>query len=494
MSEFDALRDFEFQRSENTPLQLQLYQGLKERILSGRLTADTKLPSSRGLASDLSVSRNTVNSALEQLKAEGYIKTKPGAGHYISDELPEDYLHAKLNPKVAFKTNNPGSLSLSARGQKLMGKTKPRIYNNQSFEAGLPDLKAFPLQKWSQIQHRHSQRTSLLGYDDLQGHAPLRRVLAEYLRTSRGVVCSPEQIIITVGAQQAVNIAIQVLLEKGDLAYLENPGYIGMRLAFEHQWIKTTGIDVNEQGIDIEQLPEKPRGKLICLTPTHQYPMGGIIPLANRLKILQWAADNNIWVIEDDYDSEYHFDHKPIAAMQGLGLAEQVIYIGSFSKVLYPGLRLGYMVVPKQLTNACIKAKNLMTGQTALVEQATVAEFIEAGHFVRHLGKMRLLYHEKLKAILLACQQHLVDYAEPIYSGAGMHIVLILKPPTIKQAISDIHIVERLKEKSIYCSALSSYYIGTAKKQGLVLGFANTAVDEMDQKIAIIKQVLTRTH
>ena len=488
--EFDGLRDFAFNDMSGIPLQTQLYQELKARILSGRLVPKTRLPSSRNLSVSLAVSRNTVNGALEQLKAEGYIKTRPGAGHYVSDEIPDNFLQVETSASASIKAKTVTSLSLSAMGRALMGNDNIRLFGNSSFEAGVPDLQAFPLKNWGKIYQRNSQRVTLLGYDCLQGYQPLRDVLAEYLRSSRGLVCSSEQIVITAGAQQAATIAIQILLNKGDEVYIEDPGYIGMRKAFEAHGVNPIGIPVGDDGVEIAALPEKPTGKLLCLTPTHQYPMGGIIPLANRLKILQWAADNGIWLLEDDYDSEYHYDYKPIAAMQGLGLQEQVIYIGSFSKVLYPGLRLGYLVVPERIVGACVKAKNHMAGQTAIVEQATTAEFIESGQFVRHIRKMRMLYEEKQQAILASCNKYLADVATPQYTGAGMHIVLTFHSAICKKGLRDRDVVSDMMGKNIFASALSTYYLNNPRHQGLVLGFANTQVKDMNKKIKVISQVI----
>jgi len=496
----DVLRDFEFEADSGITLQVQLYQALKSRILTGRLTTSTRIPSSRQLASLLSISRNTVNGALEQLKAEGYIKTKKGAGHYVSDELPESFLLVHKQPDISFpsKTANTKSLDVSDFGRTVLGALASdetdndspmrREVKNTSFEAGVPDLKAFPIKKWGQIAS-DNLRIALMGYDSPQGYEPLRRVLADYLRSSRGLECSSNQVIITTGAQQASSIALHVLLNEGDTAYVENPGYIGMRKAIAARGANVQGIDVGDEGIDITQLPSNPTGKLICLTPTHQYPMGGIVPLGNRLRILEWAATHGIWVVEDDYDSEYHYDHKPIAAMQGLGLKEQVIYIGSFSKVLFPALRLGYMVVPKRLVAACVTAKTYMSGQTPIIDQATTAEFIQSGLFLRHLHRMRLLYEKKLQAILAACNQHLSNVATPIYSGAGMHIVITFNS-AILNGVNDKDIVDAMNKLQIYGSALSTYYVGAPKHQGLVLGFANTDVLKMDEAIDKISQAI----
>ena len=484
--ELDALRDFSF--SQEGSLQYQLYQSIKDRILDGRLVAGVRLPSSRSLSVSLGVSRNTISGAFEQLKAEGYIQTRQGAGHYISSDLPDDFLNAQTNAAQRFNST-PAEMPMSDVG-KSISQGDIRTYRNSSFEAGVPDLKAFPIKKWGQIYQQQSQRLSLLGYDELQGSAYLREVLAKYLRSSRGLDCTNEQIIITVGAQQAVNIAIQVILNQGDEVYLESPGYIGMREAFKAHHCKITGIPVTKDGLDIEALPDQPQGKLLCVTPTHQYPLGGIMPLANRLGILKWAAENGVWILEDDYDSEYHYDHKPIASMQGLGLKEQVIYIGSFSKVLYPALRLGYMVVPQRLVTACVKTKNRLAGQTPSIEQETVAEFIAEGHFVRHLRKMRGIYHDKFKVILSACQTHLKHIAEPEYTGAGMHIVLIFNPQLCQRGLSDIKAVEEMRKVNLYASALSNYYVGQAERQGLVLGFANTELNQIDPHIRTLKDIL----
>lgn len=492
MATVDVLRDFQLDRSAVDGLQTQLYQALKDRILCGRLASSTQLPSSRCLSDVLSVSRNTINGALEQLKAEGYLKTKQGAGHYVSDELPDSFLTAQrqaTDSQLELQATHK-NLRLSDFAHSIVASPGKKLVNSRSFSVGVPDLDAFPLKKWNQL-YQQNLRTALMGYDSTLGYEPLRNVLADYLRSSRGLVCTPDQILITVGAQQATSIALQVLLNESDTAYVENPGYIGMRKAIMARGARIQGIDVGADGLDIEKLPQAPEGKVLCITPTHQYPMGGIMPLANRLGVLQWAADNGVWIIEDDYDSEYHYDHKPIAAMQGLGLREQVIYIGSFSKVLFPALRLGYMVVPSRIVDACINAKNYMAGQSPIMEQATVAEFIETGLFARHLRQMRLLYEEKLGAILSACGQILGDVVTPVYTGAGMHIVLTFNE-SLSRKIRDVDVITEMEVLKVYGSALSTYYVNRPKAQGLVLGFSNTDVKNMSKEIKKIRKVIDR--
>ncbi len=493
MTESDVLRDFQLDHSSDITFQVQIYKALKERILAGRIHAGVRLPSSRRLAEMMSVSRNTINGALEQLKAEGYLQTKRGSGHFVADDLPDAYLNVSNQNSMSELSisTSQHNLSLSKFGNSLSRTSIKKKVSNGSFEAGVPDLKAFPIKKWSQLLHQHSQRASLMGYDSPQGYQPLRDVLADYLRSSRGVDCSADQIIITVGAQQACHIVSQVLLDEGDGAYVENPGYVGARKALMANGAVIEGIAVGEDGLDIDALPAKPKGKLIYVTPTHQYPMCGIMPLAHRLSLLNWAAKHGIWVVEDDYDSEYHYDYKPIAAMQGLGLKDQVIYIGSFSKVLLPGLRLGYLVVPDKLVDACVKAKNFMSGHSPILEQAATAEFIESGLFVRHLRQMRLIYEEKLQAMLSACHQDLRDYARPVHTGAGMHIVLVLHQSLINKGVRDTKVVEAMAMLNVYASPLSAYYLDTPEKHGLVLGFANTDLDKMNDGIMKIKHAIS---
>lgn len=494
----NLLRDFSFQANGQTRQQ-QLYAALKQRILSARIAANMRLPASRLLATELGVSRNTVSNAYEQLKAEGYIRSKQGAGHYVASDLPEGFFRASQPELQTVQADDMAvkapAMPLSELSLALEDELETRRFHSASFSVGVPDLKAFPLAKWRAIYQRHIQRINLLGYDSSQGLGYLREVLSEYLRSSRGLVCEPEQIVITAGAQQAASIAIQVTLNEGDQVYMEDPGYIGMREAFRARHCQIQGLKVDEQGLRLDQLPAVPQGKALYLTPTHQYPMGGIMPLAHRLEVLAWARRHGIWLFEDDYDSEYHYDHRPIAALQGLGLSEQVIYIGSFSKVLFPSLRLGYLVVPKRLVKACCKVKYMQAGQSPAIDQAVVADFIAEGHFARHLRQMRVRYQGKFEAMIAACQQHLSDYAVARYTGAGMHVVLILKDGLGLPADFDKSLVASMVEQGLYASPLSAYYLQPAQayaQQGLVLGFANTAVAQIAPKVLMIRQILLR--
>jgi len=327
------------QFNDRSSLQAQLQTQLKSWIYEGRLLPGTKLPPSRRLSVELAVSRNTVTLAIEQLRAEGLLDTFPGKGVFVAKSLPVDIQGIKhINWRY-----KEAKAELSDFAKQLA--SQPLNEHNQTlpFSPGIPDLEAFPFKIWNALQRRHQSRTCLMGYDGNQGYCPLREALAEYLRLSRGVRCHAGQIIITHGAQQAVSLCAQILINEDDDVLVEDPGYMGAKKAFHARGAKVTPCQLGENGLDINALEsmnnEMGPFKLMYCTPTHQYPLGGILPATDRLKFLDWAAQNNTWVIEDDYDSEFHFHHHPVAALQGMAESTPVIYMGSFSKTLFPALR-----------------------------------------------------------------------------------------------------------------------------------------------------------
>lgn len=466
----EELRDIQLSSAKAQTLQSQLYQAIRSRIIEGRYPAGLQLPASRTMADELGVGRNTVLLTLEQLKAEGYIDTRPGAGTYVTHLLPEHFTPLHANAKVTLPNlkHNLNNLPL-----------------DHYFAPGVPDLDAFPHAIWQKLIRLHTGRTLLMGFNCAQGYAPLRQAIAEYLRVSRACQCHDEQIIITDGAQQAISLAAQVLLKDGETVYVENPGYIRARSAFLARGCRLKGIDVDELGIIPKLLPNNANGKVLFMTPTHQYPLGGALPLARRLEVLQWLKEKQVWLLEDDYDSEFHYDQKPIAVMQSLGFAESVIYMGSFSKVLYPGLRLGYLVVPEKLVSEFIKAKSNMSGESSLLKQAVTCDFLTEGHFSRHLRKMRKRYHLKLLVLLEHCQN--LPGVKKVISGSGMHLVLLFNSSKfgIDQKITDL-----IKAKGINVRPLSMYYLDRPRHQGLVLGFANASHQQIVAGMMVIRECL----
>lgn len=486
----DDLRDIQLDRKGGESLQHQLYRVIRHRVINGRFASGLKLPASRVMATELGVSRNTITLALEQLKAEGYIEARQGAGHFVTSVLPEHFGEVLL-PDSAPTLAGVSDLMYPPVVEIPESISRPPSYDSfdsRPFVMGLPDLSLFPKAIWQRLINQHCCRDALMIYNSTLGYLPLRLALVSYLRSARGVICDENCIVITQGAQQALSLAAQVLLQPGDRAYVENPGYIGARRALLSCGIELKGVDVDEQGVLPAKLPKAPEGKLLYLTPTHQYPLGGILSLERRVEVLNWLADKRLWLIEDDYDSEYHFNHKPVAAMQGLGLEQQVIYMGSFSKVMFPGLRLGYLVVPKHLVLPFAQAKQNLGGETSLLEQAAMADFIEQGHFSRHLRRMRINYGDKLKFLLEECKS--IPHVKVMAQDAGMHIVLAF---TEDCPHSEEEVLSKIYAKGVRANALSDYYLGEPKKYGLSVGFASASLEQIAYGVKVIAGALKRT-
>jgi len=478
-SSLQEIRQLSFDKSLKQSLSQQLYMGLRQLMLNGQLPAKCQLPSSRNLAEQLNLGRNTVMAAYEQLQAEGYISSKRGAGSFVASPLP-DQLHSA---KASILESSSATKSVQRSNQ-----SSDDI--NQSFCVGVPDLSAFPHKIWQRIAQqlgRHSQ--DYMGYGDEAGFWPLRRAIAQYLQQSRAANCRPEQVMITAGAQQALDLCMRLLLSTDDVLAMESPGYRGVMRA-----LRLTGNDhipcpVDQYGLNPEVIfKAKQKPKLIYCSPANQYPMGEVLSLERKMALLNWAAENDSWIIEDDYDSEYHYQHRPLACMQGLDQHQRVIYMGSFSKTLYPGMRLGYLVLPEPLVKTFSQARFASYGQPPLLSQAQVACFMEEGHFNRHLRRMRIAYKEKLLALQDAMQS-LQPWGRTLERQAGMHIVFIAK-----QGVDDRRLVSELERRKLYASALSEYCHGGEGLNGLVLGFANTPADKMQSKVQLIRNVLAELY
>lgn len=485
--EISTLNDFTptVNLKEGQTLQLQFNRYLLQKIENGTLLPGTKLPPSRTIARELGISRNTVTSVLDQLKAEGYLTSQPGSGVFVNAALP--IITERLSKSTwASKTQLPGLSSFGKDLRKKTSKKEERLSSNKSlpFTPGVPDKRAFPEKIWERIHRVHNGRIPLKGYDCNQGYLPLRKALANYLRLSRGVNCNEHQIIITQGAQQAITLCALLLLNQNDKVLMENPGYPNARHAFLTRQTKLIALNVSSSGIDVENLPPKTNAKLMYTTPTHQYPLGGILSASQRLRLLDWAAARNVWIIEDDYDSEFHFHGKPIASIQGMAKRTPVIYIGSFSKTIYPSIRLGYMVVPSELVSTFTEAKTHLGGESPLLTQAVVADFISEGHFIRHLRKMRLLYQNKWDHMQELVNRHLPSLATPIAESAGMHLALRINTK------SDLQLENAFQKLGYGSTALSSYYFESPVEKGLVLGFACTNHEERILGIKALRKLI----
>lgn len=463
------------------PLQHQLYQRLSERILDQRYPPGRQLPPSRQMAQDLGISRNTVNAVYEQLKAEGFLQSRAGKGIFVHEDIKSTV--APSGPGLG----RPGRVSTELPPLPAITRGTPKPVEDASlpFQPGLPDLDAFPIRTWNRIMHHQESRRSLRGYDSIQGYQPLRRAIATYLRTSRGVRCEEHQVIITNGAQQALSLLGDVFLQQGDSILCENPGYRGARNALGRFGNPLIPIPLRNQVLDVEALPglEPARARLLFCTPTHQYPMGGILDLSQRVALIQWAQKNDCWIIEDDYDSEFHFYNKPFAAIQGLYENSPVLYMGSFSKTLLPALRVGYLVVPEAVVEPLLWAKQISGGETPLLTQATIAEFIESGQFTRHLRRMRQLYRDKWQLFQREVTETLGGLAEPVAESAGMHLVL-------EGDFDDLSLSQWLKTRGFGSTPLSAHFLGDSVKTGLVMGFASANEREITKCVSELRYKL----
>jgi GntR family transcriptional regulator/MocR family aminotransferase len=479
-------------RGSGVPLHRQLYEGLREAILSGRLRPGARLPSTRVLAGDIGASRNTVLAAFGQLVAEGYLEGRVGAGTTVAGTLPETLLRAR--PEAPGTERLGRRPRLPRRGALLVG-TREALARGAAaarpFRPGLPGLEAFPFDLWTRLVARRWRRVprQLLDYGDPAGYAPLREAIAAYLGEARAVRCEAAQVIVVTGAQQAVDLAARVLLDPGDTAWVEDPGYPGARGALVAAGIRPAPVPVDAEGLDVRHGARHAAGaRLVYVTPSHQYPLGVTMSLHRRLALLEWASRSGAWILEDDYDSEYRYAGRPLAALQGLDAAGRVIYAGTFSKVLFPALRLGYLVVPGELVDAFVAARALADRHSPSVTQAALADFIDGGHFARHIRRTRALYAERQAALVRAAGRALDGLLEVGPAEAGMHLM-----GWLPEGVDDRAAARAALGREIDALPLSGYRArpaGRGARGGLMLGYAAYTPRELEDACARLAPAL----
>jgi len=446
--------------------QSAVFHGVRERIIDGLWAKGGKLPSTRKFASELGISRNTVILAYEQLVAEGYITSVKSSGYYVSVDLPEHYL-IQTSPQ----THTPH-----------LPEFEPNL--NKAFAPGEPALNLFPYTKWQRLLQRHVSRDFIAGNRSVQGDANLRHAISDYLSSSRSVVCNPSRVIITSGAQQAMIIALMSVLKPQDKVLMENPGYAQMRKSLNLLNMQLEPLSVKEKsGPSMTDITSS-EAQALYLTPSNQYPMGTTLNTEQRLKIIEWAYQNERWVIEDDYDSEFQFAHRPYTSMQGLagkiGHDDRVLYVGSFSKIMFNGLRLGYLVVPEQLVPRCLEIKDALSGDSPSHTQAALADFIMEGDLLRHIRKMRRTYKIKYHAMIEAIERTFGGRVQVISQPAGLHVTL-----KWENGINETVWCERALELGIIIRPLTYYESqkGDRSWHGAVLGFGNVPLEDIDRLI-----------
>jgi GntR family transcriptional regulator/MocR family aminotransferase len=480
-----------------------LYGALRRQILEGRVRPGTRLPATRDLAKEYRLSRGTIVAAFEELKSEGYVEGSVGSGTFVSKVLPEELLEvrreamrqaAKRRRGANAETSKPPLRRLSEYGKAT------RVFPGfpgrapRAFRSNLPALDEFPVALWAQITNRRLRRASMtqLSGGDSMGYGPLRKAIAAYVSRSRGVVCTSGQVIILSGVQEALDLTVRLFVNKGDTVCMEDPGYVGAVRIFEAAGARQVSLAIDEQGA---KLPGKAgqKAKLAYLTPAHQAPLGVAMSLARRLEMLEWARQTGALLFEDDYDGEYRYSARPVPSLQGLDQNGMVLFAGSFSKVLFPALRLGYLVVPEDLVERFAAAKSILNRHTPLLEQAVLCEFIDAGHFGRHLRRMREVYSERLGVLLEEGKKLVGGVLEISEIEAGLQTMGWLAKEFNGGAVATA-----AAGRGVEVIPLEAFYRSTQefkrqKRDGLQMGFAAVGPKEIRRGVEELANVLEQS-
>jgi GntR family transcriptional regulator / MocR family aminotransferase len=475
-------------RRAANPLHKQIYDGFRTAIVRGNLRPGQRVPSSRTLAVELGISRIPVLNAYAQLLAEGYFESRKGAGTFISKSLPESLtIFRDRMPKPAVANAGPRPV---ARRTLLLSsyQREPWSAGWGAFGVHQPAFDRFPFPIWSSLIMRHcrSPHLSAIHNIDHLGSERFREAICTYLRTARAVQCEPRQVMVVSGSQQALEISARVLLGTGSHIWMEEPGYRLARRVFQGADCHLVPVPVDEDGMIVSAgIKRSPKARAVYVTPSHQYPLGSTMSASRRMQLLNWAQSAGAWIIEDDYDSEYRFESAPISSLQGLDRNARVIYIGTFSKVLFPSLRLGYIVIPADLVGHFVAVRSAMDIFPPYLLQEALTDFMREGHFARHIRKMRLLYSQRRTALVDSIRDQLGPELEVHGAQAGMHLAV-----TLPTGLSDVEIATRAASEGLWLWPLSPSYLGKSPRQGFVLGFGNTPADEMPRAVSQLRALL----
>ncbi|MCG6203487.1 PLP-dependent aminotransferase family protein [Rhodopseudomonas sp. HC1] len=450
------------------PLHARIQRAIRQLILDGALGPGKPLPASRALASSLGVSRDTIESAYAQLHAEGFIERRVGSGSFVAEMT--EFAPGLRRSKRGALLRNPAP-NLGKRGDAIFRSGGVReMLMPRPFAPGVPETRSFPLPLWERLQRQVLKEvgTQALLHGDPQGAEPLRRAIADYVNLERGARATADRVVVLTSSQQAMTLCATMLLDPGERIFIEDPAYYGARKAFDAAGLECVPVRVDRQGIVVESIINDPRrAKAACLTPSHQFPTGVTLTLDRRLALIEWAARNQAWIIEDDYDSEFHYAGKPTACVQGLDPHDRTIYIGTFTKSLFPGLRLGYVVLPPQLVKPMTVARTLLDGHTASIAQLTLARFMEGGHFGAHVRTMRGIYAERLDVLAGLVRKHLCEFVEPRVPIGGLQMPCVLTCDIPERAAIDC-----ARRVGVELLGLSELHAAGDGKAGFLMGFA----------------------
>jgi GntR family transcriptional regulator/MocR family aminotransferase len=451
-------------RSES-PLHRQIYDEWRQGILSGRFRGGERVPSTREMAAALGVARSTVTAAYDQLTAEGYLESARGSGTFVCRQLPDDLLRVRRSPQPRSLPESAIRLSATADTAGDPFFCAPAAREGWlSFARWRPDLTQFPFAVWRRLLNRRlrSRDSCLFDYaDSAAGFLPLREEVAAYVSRSRAVRCTVDQVLIVNGSQQALDLCARLVVDSGDLVAVENPGYQGARQILAARGARIQAVRIDPEGIAVGEIAKGVRA--VYVTPSHQFPSGTSMTVTRRLELIDWARRTGAVILEDDYDSEYRYGGPPLPAMQGLAPGAPVVYIGTFSKVMFPGLRIGYVIAPPKLMDAFVRAKWLADRQTAILEQAVLADFLREGHMERHIRRTRRVYARRRAALVEALQRHFGNAAHVCGDVAGMHVVV---------RFDDEGIADRARTNRVQIESSTMYYTGEAPRNEFVFGFS----------------------
>lgn len=474
-------------RQADRPLHRQIYDAFRAAILRGELRSAQQVPSTRVLARELGVSRIPVVGAYEELLSEGYFESRTGSGTFVSRSLPEKL--TLCEPDASQAQSAQAARAGSQRSDALPPlDNSPWLLGKGAFSVGQLAYDHFPIQIWSRLLARQARslRPASLQYGLSGGRMDLRETLAGYLRSARGVRCEPEQILVVGGSQQALQIAALALLDPGDKVWMEEPGYWLAQRVFALAGARLIPVPVDAEGMNVAAgISLARKARVAFVTPSHQFPLGATMSLPRRLQLIEWARSNDAWVIEDDYDSEYRYESRPIASLQGLDPDARVIYIGTFSKVLFPSMRIGYMVVPHDLLSRFISVRQAIDVTQADLHQAVLNEFINEGHFARHIRRTRVLYGQRRTLLEENIRKGCGEEFEILGDQSGMHLTVAARKPMDDRAIA-----MRAAQRKLWLWPLSPYYLGPQARQGFLLGFAGVATEDIPRSVRLLLQVM----
>jgi GntR family transcriptional regulator/MocR family aminotransferase len=512
-------------RGDAEPVYRQLLRLLQQAILTSQLPPGTKLPSSRTLATDLGIARNTVLHVYDQLTAEGYVLSTTGSGTYVADTRPDC---RAVNARKAAMPSHPGddatrvdaagsnafplagatgyapgaahplrhadtsdSRDLSARGRRLIRQAGVSAKQWGAFMPGVPDVSEFPARTWSRLQAKlwKQAHPDLLTYAPGGGYRPLRRALSDYLRVARSVNCTPDQIIITTGIHQSIDLAVRLLTDVGDRAWVEEPCYWGVRSVLQSSGLTLAPVPVDDEGLNPREPDLRAPPRLALVTPSHQYPLGMVMSLARRRTLLEYAKRHGVWIIEDDYDSEFRYGSRPLASLQGLDDAGRVFDVGSLGKMLFPGLRIGYMIAPENLVDTFRTGVAELYREGQLMQQAVLTEFIMDGYLTSHVRRMRALYGERRQMLIDAITARFGDALPVMGDEAGLHFVLGLPDHANDRAVA-----AAAYDAGVIVRPLAAYYSGEMPaRRGLLLGYACVPNDRIGPAFDTLARVIEKT-